>query len=55
MRLGIRDSIHIAKFLDCTVNTIYTYRTNIKSRAYDRENFENNIMKIGMKANNPKH
>lgn len=55
MRLGIRDSIHIAKFLDCTVNTIYTYRTNIKSRACDKEAFEQDVMKIGMKINNPKH
>lgn len=49
MRLGIRDSVHIAKFLDCTVNTIYTYRTNVKARALDRNSFESDVMKIGIR------
>ncbi len=52
MRLGIRDSANIAKFLDCTVNTVYTYRTNIKGRAINKETFEDDLMAIDIKSNN---
>ena len=50
VRLGITDPVHIAKFLNCSVNTIYTYRTKIKSRAINpnRNEFEKEIMKIGI-------
>lgn len=51
MRLGIKDTAQIANLLDCTVNTIYTYRTNIKGRARCRESFENDVMKVSMKTN----
>ncbi len=47
MRLGVNDSQRISKFLGLSLNTIYTYRNNMRSRAVDRENFENDIMKIG--------
>lgn len=47
MRLGIDDCARIAKFLGLSVNTVYTYRNKLKSRAVDRENFEADIMKIG--------
>jgi hypothetical protein len=47
MRLGINDLEKIAKFLDYSVNTIYTYRTKIKNKAIiDRETFDERIMQI---------
>ncbi len=47
MRLGVTDSTRISKFLGLSLNTIYTYRNRMKIRAIDRDNFEENIMKIG--------
>ena len=47
MRLGVTESHRIAKFLGLSLNTVYTYRNRTKSRAIDRENFENNIRNIG--------
>jgi tetratricopeptide (TPR) repeat protein len=47
MRLGVTDSNRISKFLSLSLNTVYTYRNRMKSRAIDRENFESEIMKIG--------
>ncbi len=47
IRLGIDDSSKIANFLHYSINTIYTYRNKVKSRAVDREKFEENLMKIG--------
>ncbi len=47
MRLGITDSEKIAKFLDFSVNTIYTYKTKIKNKVIaNREEFEEKIMEI---------
>lgn len=43
IRLGIDDSGTIAKMLDLSVNTVYTYRNKIKNRALDRETFEQKI------------
>ena len=48
MRLGIDDSSKIAKFLDLSLNTVYTYRNRMKSRAKSRDSFEADIMKIGL-------
>jgi DNA-binding CsgD family transcriptional regulator len=45
--MGVEDSNKIASFLNYSVNTIYTYRNKIKNKAKDRENFEENVMKIG--------
>lgn len=45
-RMGIDDSASIAQILNYSLNTIYSYRNRLKSRAIDRDNFENNIMKI---------
>lgn len=47
VRLGINDSAGIARLLRYSVNTIYNYRVKIKNKATDRDNFENNLMKIG--------
>ena len=47
MRLGLDDSSQISKFLGLSLNTIYTYRNKMKTRARDRENFEQSIRSIG--------
>jgi tetratricopeptide (TPR) repeat protein len=46
MRLGIKDHEKIAKFLDYSVNTIYTYKTKIKSKSIFKEHFDEKIMDI---------
>lgn len=43
MRLGINDSTRLAKLLNLSLNTIYTYRNRLKGRAAKREDFEKNI------------
>lgn len=47
MRLGVDDSNQIARFLNLSLNTIYTYRNKLKSRAKKRDVFESDVMKIG--------
>lgn len=47
MRLGLDDSSQISKFLGLSLNTIYTYRNKMKTRARDRDTFEQNIRSIG--------
>ena len=47
MRLGIDDSAILAKFLNLSLNTIYTYRNRLKNRAIDRQNFDEDIKKLG--------
>ncbi len=47
MRLGLDDSSKIARFLNLSVNTVYTYRNRMKNRASDRDNFEIMVMEIG--------
>ncbi len=47
MRLGLDDSAQIARFLGLSLNTVYTYRNRMKSRAKNRATFENDIMNIG--------
>lgn len=47
IRLGITDNEKISKFLNYSVNTIYTYKTKIKNKAIvDRDTFEQKIMEI---------
>ena len=43
---GISDSTRLARFLGLSLNTVYTYRTRLKGRALDRENFEEKLRKI---------
>ena len=45
-RLGIHDSEKVAGFLRCSFSTIYNYRTKMKNRAIDRENFESQVMEL---------
>ena len=47
MRLGLDDTNQVALILNYSVNTIYAYRNKIRNKAYDRDNFERNIMRIG--------
>lgn len=47
MRLGITDAERISKFLDLSVNTVYTYKTKVKGRSIiSKEEFENRILNI---------
>jgi tetratricopeptide (TPR) repeat protein len=45
-RLGITDAEKIASFLDLSVNTIYTYKTKVKSKSLFRDSFDEKIMEI---------
>lgn len=47
MRLGVDDSNQIARFLNLSLNTVYTYRNKLKSRAKKRDTFEIDVMNIG--------
>jgi hypothetical protein len=47
IRLGITDNDKIAKFLNYSVNTIYTYKTKIKNKTnIHRDEFEKRVMDI---------
>lgn len=47
IRLGIKDSSHIARLLRYSVNTIYNYRVKIKNKSVvPREEFENHVESI---------
>jgi len=49
IRLGINDSLKIAQFLRYPVNTIYNYRTNVRSKAVgQRDELEKKVMEIGL-------
>ncbi|MDE5838582.1 MAG: hypothetical protein K2H39_05975, partial [Paramuribaculum sp.] len=47
MRLGIDDSTVISRFMGLSINTIYSYRNRLRSRAINRETFEKDITKVG--------
>ena len=47
LRMGVDYSAKVARFLHYSVNTIYAYRNKVKNKAIDRQNFEENVMKIG--------
>jgi tetratricopeptide (TPR) repeat protein len=47
IRLGITDNEKIARILDYSVNTIYTYKTRIKNKSLvENEKFEEELMRI---------
>lgn len=48
MRLGFDDSTQISRFMGFSVNTIYTYRNRLRSRAINRDTFEKDVTKIGV-------
>lgn len=47
VRLGITESAAIARLLRYSVNTIYNYRVKTKNKAVSRDDFEQDVMKIG--------
>ncbi|MCM1518992.1 MAG: DUF6377 domain-containing protein [Pseudoflavonifractor sp.] len=46
LRLGISDGDCVSRFLRCSFSTVYNYRTRMRNRAIDRDNFERDIMAI---------
>lgn len=46
IRLGIKDSSQIADFMNYTPVTIYSYRTKVKSRAINKDTFDQDILRI---------
>ncbi len=46
MRLGNDDTSQIARFLQLSLNTIYTYRNKVKNKAINRDTFEQDVMRI---------
>ena len=54
IRIGINDGAKISNFLRCSTSTVYNYRTKMRNKAIgDKENFENEILKIGSEAYMP--
>lgn len=48
IRLGINDSVKISKFLRCSTNTVYSYRTRNRTNSIgERNEFEERVMTIG--------
>ncbi|MDE6278318.1 MAG: hypothetical protein K2M06_09475 [Muribaculaceae bacterium] len=46
MRIGIDDSEKIARFLRCSITTVYTYRSKIRRRALRPDSFESEVKMI---------
>ncbi len=44
IRLGIADSNKIAKFLRCSITTVYTYRSKVKNKSLCPDEFEDRII-----------
>jgi len=47
IRLGISDVNQIAVFLRYSIQTIYNYKSKVRSKALESENFEEEVKKIG--------
>lgn len=48
IRLGINTTEQISKILNYSSNTVYNYRIRTRNKAIDPQNFEENILKIGL-------
>lgn len=46
IRLGINDNEKLAKFLNYSVTTIYTYKTKLKAKSIYKDNFHEKLMEI---------
>lgn len=46
LRLGLDDTNQVAQILNYSVNTIYAYRNKLRNRAFNRDTFEDDVMKI---------
>lgn len=49
VRLGVEESTRIAQILNYSVSTVYAYRTRMRNKAIDHENFDAQVMDIGRK------
>lgn len=47
VRLGVDQSSKIAQILNYSINTVYAYRNRMRNRAKDRDNFDNDVAKLG--------
>ena len=50
IRLGITDNKEIASILRSSIATIYTYRSRLKSRAKNKDTFEDDVKQIQVKV-----
>ena len=48
VRLGVTESAKIAKILNYSANTVYSYRNRMRNKAIDRDNFDDDVMKLDM-------
>lgn len=46
VRLGVTESSEISALLFYTPRTIYNYRSSVKSKAINRDTFEQDVMKL---------
>lgn len=46
--LGVTESVKIARILNYSVNTVYTYRNRMRKRAISHESFDEDVMRIGV-------
>ncbi len=49
IRLGLVDANRISQILNYSVNTIYSYRNRLRNRAINRDTFESDLMRLGLK------
>ncbi|WP_319501804.1 DUF6377 domain-containing protein [uncultured Draconibacterium sp.] len=50
-RLGIQDAEKLSRILDCSVNTIYAYKSKMKNKSQNPTQFEADIMLVTRAAN----
>ncbi len=50
IKLGITDSSRIAGFLRYSAQTIYNYRSKVKTKAIDKDDFEEQVKHIGLRV-----
>lgn len=48
LRLGINDGTKIANFLRCSTSTVYNYRTRMRNKSIVKDDFEAEVLKIGI-------
>ncbi len=46
VRLGVTESAKIAKILNYSANTVYSYRNRMRNRAINRDTFDEDVLKI---------
>ena len=53
LRLGITSNKEIASILRASIATVYTYRSRLKTRALNKDTFEDDVASIHSESNNP--